>query len=397
MLKTIKNFFALERNVAVIGLSNIIWGSGAWLWIDFLPKYFEVLGATAVIIGILFSLHSLLKSFFHAFAGHLIDIIGRKKIYFLSLIIGLVAVLIYFVSPSWIFLVFGILLMAVTDGMAQTSESTIITESLRKNKRATGRATTHIISMITAAAIFPIGGLIIQKLGLLQGVKFSLFITLITLTISIIFVRIFLKETLKKKIKTKYTININLNSVTKFLKKLPKPVKYFITANVLSLFAWSMANLYFIFYAFDVIGIQPIEWGILTSIELLSLGFFTFLGAKISDKYGRRYTILSSLLMFALIPLIYVNSHNFLQLSALYFSMGLLGLGFSSIEAYIADHTSAKIRGKTIGVSDSLLTASTIPGPFVGGILFSMSPTIPFITSTIIGLVGFLIAWRFLK
>lgn len=98
-LKKIRNFFALERNVIVICVSNIILFSGFSLWNNFLPKFFGALGASAIIVGFLFSLESGLQTFFHILGGYFSDRYGRKRIFVLSTVLSAVALLVYYVSP----------------------------------------------------------------------------------------------------------------------------------------------------------------------------------------------------------------------------------------------------------------------------------------------------------
>jgi MFS family permease len=396
MIKKFRDFFALERNVAAIAATNIIWIAGIALWIDFLPKYFQSLGASIAIVGSLFSLHIVLTAIFHALGGYLSDLYGRKKIYVISLAIGTIPILIYFAAPYWTFLIPGIFLLSFSDGVNQTSDSILVTESLSKKKRATGRATIHIIGIAAAAVFFPIGGMIVQNFGINEGVKIGLLISSLVVPMSAIFANSFLKETLQKRLK-KPKFDFSLIPVISFLKKMPSQVKYLIFSRMFSLFAWSLIETYFIFYALDIIKIQPIEWGILTSVGVASFGLFTFLGAKISDRYGRKYVILTLFSAAAITPLLYIASTSFYHLALVQIFAGLLGIGLSSIDAYTADYTPKKIRGRSIGTANSLFTISMIPGPLVGGILFSIFPQAPFIVSAFVGFVSIILGWKLLR
>jgi hypothetical protein len=45
-------FFALKRNVVILLLAIIVIGAGEELWMRFVPKYLQALGAAPFIIGL---------------------------------------------------------------------------------------------------------------------------------------------------------------------------------------------------------------------------------------------------------------------------------------------------------------------------------------------------------
>ena len=49
--RAIRNFFALEDNILVLLGALLVIGMGEELWIRFMPKYLEALGASVVAIG----------------------------------------------------------------------------------------------------------------------------------------------------------------------------------------------------------------------------------------------------------------------------------------------------------------------------------------------------------
>ena len=47
----LRRVFALERNISVMGVMVFLLSSGEALWVGFLPKYLEALGASVAIVG----------------------------------------------------------------------------------------------------------------------------------------------------------------------------------------------------------------------------------------------------------------------------------------------------------------------------------------------------------
>lgn len=397
MLDRLRNFFALERNVAVLATTALIYMSAEGLWLQFIPKYFEALGTPIVLIGTLVSAYMGLVAVFHATGGFLSDIYGRKKMFVLATIVAVPALFFYIGAQGWwYFLLPAMVLMAMTTGITETTDSIMVTESLKKNKRATGRATIHVFMASIAMVSAPIGGYIIQSLGIVRGVEVSMYVNMVTAVAAALIAMFFLKETLRKR-KSKPRISLHPKLPVKFFMSLPIQVKRLILCRIFSLLAWSIAFPFFVFYALDVIGITPLQVGILFGIQAVSFAAFTMMGAKISDKYGRKYTILGLFASAALVPFLFTVSTSFAQLVPVSILWGMIGFGLSSIDAYTADHTPMRIRGKSIGIADTIYTASMIPGPIIGGILFVLLPQAPFWLSGAIGIVSVFLGLRLLR
>src|SRR5688572_23352254 len=70
--RRLANFLALRRNTCVLLGALILMGTGEKLWIGFVPKYLEVLGAGIFIIGLFDALQTLLGAVY-AYPGGWLD------------------------------------------------------------------------------------------------------------------------------------------------------------------------------------------------------------------------------------------------------------------------------------------------------------------------------------
>lgn len=396
MLGRLRDFFALERNVLVVCVMYVAWVSGAGLWMNVVNKYFESLGASVAVVGLLLSLYMVVKAVSHFIGGSMADIHGRKRVYINSMLVGVIGIGLYFLAPSWIFLIPGIIIMGIGDGVNQTADSILLTESVKKRKRATARATTFGFGIAAGAASFVVGGLIVEQMGVIDGTRFALLVSIFTVLAATVIGQIFLKETMSRP-KKNQTLDFHPLAPLRFFSGLPEQVRGLILSRFFSLLAWVVAESMFIFYAIDVIGVSYVEWGILGAASMAFFGFFAFLGGKLSDKYGRKPMIIGTFVCSAAFPVMFMFSTGFYHLLLIQVLMGGVGLGISSIDAYTADHTRKHARGKSIGTADSLFMVSTILGPAVGGLLYSLSPQLPFIAGSLLGAVAIPLAWKMLK
>jgi MFS family permease len=398
--RKIKEFFPFEINIVVFAISNVIYLTGFFAYTNFLPKFYEALGASTVIIGLLFTLENGAQQFFHLIGGYWSDRYGRKKIYLVSCLVSIMPLLIFYFAPSWVFLIPAILLVAFSDGVGGTAGSTIIMESVHKRKRATGWSLVQSAGTFAALVAAPFGGFVIDKFGIIPGFRFGLLIALVASVIDIIFMGLFLRETLKRKIKIAKKASVGLMSgirqMLNFLSKIPHKIKsYFLFVGLL-FFGMSLIQPFLIFYALDVIGIGAFEFGVLMAVMTGVSTASSIIGGKISDTKGRKRVLLAGVLMTVLSTLIFLFSKNFAQLILAAVLDGIATMGFSSIIPYVADHVKAGVRAKTLGLTNFILALSSAPAPLIGGWLYALSPSLPFIALVGVGGFTFFVGWKVL-
>jgi MFS family permease len=396
-LKTkLKNFFALERNIIVIIIANTLWSTMV-LYRGFLPKFYESLGATIFFVGLLFSLSDLFYSLSSFIGGHLSDAYGRKQIFVRTALIGHFLLLGYLFAPNWIFLIPFLILGNFVSGMGDASAQTMISESVPKKSRATGLASIYLTATIVSALIVPCGALLVQNYGMLDGVRAAILISFFFSLTGTIILFFYGKETLKRKLKKKIKFKLNFSELKEFFKSLPLSIKGMFFFASLLYFSSMLNTPYWIFYSLDVIKINSLEFGILESIQFITVAVFTFVGAKLSDKYGRKKILLLSIILSLIVPILFIFSKNFIQLIFVYVTGGASAFGFSTVFAYIADNINQKRRSRAIGMTNGLMTFASIPAPLIGSILYSIMPQYPFIFSSVLFAITLIVGMKFLK
>ena len=73
------DFLGLRRNTALLLVALVLAGTGERLWLGFVPKYLETLGATVFIIGMFDALQTLLGALYAYPGGWLTDHWGQRR------------------------------------------------------------------------------------------------------------------------------------------------------------------------------------------------------------------------------------------------------------------------------------------------------------------------------
>src|SRR5437660_11114409 len=78
------DFFGLKRNLVILLIAIFVIGAGEELWMRFLPKYLQALGATVFVIGLYDALRTLLGAIY-AYPGGLLVEFWRNRRSFIIL------------------------------------------------------------------------------------------------------------------------------------------------------------------------------------------------------------------------------------------------------------------------------------------------------------------------
>ncbi|SMO37592.1 TCR/Tet family MFS transporter [Gracilimonas mengyeensis] len=110
----------------------------------------------------------------------------------------------------------------------------------------------------------------------------------------------------------------------------------------------------------------------------------------LSDKYGRRPVLLSSLLGFGLNYILLGLAPTILWLFIARFLTGITGASFTTASAYIADISPPERRSQDFGLIGAAFGLGFIIGPALGGVLGEYGPRVPFFVSAGITLLNLL-------
>ncbi|UXN59510.1 TCR/Tet family MFS transporter [Phyllobacterium zundukense] len=120
---------------------------------------------------------------------------------------------------------------------------------------------------------------------------------------------------------------------------------------------------------------------------------FAPLIGNLSDRFGRRPILLTSVITFALDNLICALAPNFAILLIGRILSGISGGSYSTASAYIADVSTDENRAKNFGLLGIAFGIGFILGPIIGGFLGEFGPRIPFYGAALISFLNFVAAY----
>ena len=99
--RRLAEFFALKRNVVILLLAIIVIGAGEELWIRFVPKYLQALGAAPIIIGLYDAIKTLLGAIYAWPGGIVADRFGHRRALVAFNVVSVIGYAVVLLVPHW--------------------------------------------------------------------------------------------------------------------------------------------------------------------------------------------------------------------------------------------------------------------------------------------------------
>src|ERR1043165_984872 len=97
----ITEFFGLKRNLVILLLATFVIGAGEELWIRFIPKYLQALGAGIFVIGFFVAPPALLGAVFADPGGGVVDRWGHRRAFLAFNVFSIAGYSVVLLVPHW--------------------------------------------------------------------------------------------------------------------------------------------------------------------------------------------------------------------------------------------------------------------------------------------------------
>lgn len=374
----VADYLSLERNVTIASAAVFLLGMGEELWVKFLPKYLEALGAGPFVIGLFGTGQDFFDAVYQYPGGWLADTLGRRRSFLIFIALASLGYLIYLLSPSWPFVFLGLSFSMAWHSMASPAIFSIIGDALPKERRAMGFTLQSMLKRVPLIVAPLIGGAALARFGILRGIRLSLVATLLLAALTALLV---------------LAINIPVSPGEKtgiggVWRSFHSALKRLLISDIIIRICEGMAEIFIILYATNIIGISVAQFGALVAVQMTTSILVYIPAAKIADRIGRKPVVILTFICFALFPLTVVISRGFASLVIAFVIGGLREIGEPSRKAMIVDFAEPHLRARTVGLYYLMRSLTITPAAAIGGVLWKIAPAVPFVTAGSIGLIG---------
>jgi MFS family permease len=389
--KRAAEFFGLKRNLVVLLIATFVIGAGEELWIRFIPKYLQALGATIFVIGLFDALKTLLGAIYAYPGGLLVDRWGHRRAFLAFNLFSIAGYSLVLLLPHWGAVIAGMFLFLSWTCFSLPATFSLIGASLGPDRHAMGVGMQSVIKRLPIMVAPIVGGFFIDRFGIVNGVRLGLALSIV-LSAATVFVQRRLREDRAAAIPGTERWNF-----WQSLRAFDPPLRRLLFSDILVRFCERIPYAWVVIYAMDYVGVNAKEVGILTSVEVIVASLCIIPVSHFADKHGREPFVLATFGFFTLFPVALWLSGSFTLLVVAFAIRGLKEFGDTSRKALIIGYCSPERRGQMVGayylVRDLLVSTAAILGAW----LWKLGPGANFIGAAIFGLCGtvvYLIAIR---
>src|SRR5256714_15607581 len=197
--KQFADFFALKRNLVIILIAIFVNGTGEDLWMRFVPKYLQTLGASVFVIGLYDALRTLIGAIYAYPGGLLADRWGHRRAFITFNLVSIAGYALVLLIPHWGAVIAGMFLFLSWTCFSLPATFSLVAATLEANRYSMGVGVQMVIKRVPIM-IAPIsGGLLIDRFGVFSGVRMALAMS-IFLSAATIFVQREFREEPRQKV-----------------------------------------------------------------------------------------------------------------------------------------------------------------------------------------------------
>jgi len=382
------DFFGLKRNLVILLIAIFVIGAGEELWMRFVPKYLLAVGATVFVIGLYDALRTLLGAIYAYPGGVLVDIWGHRRAFIIFNAVSIAGYALVLLVPHWSAVIAGMFLFLSWTCFSLPATFSLIGAALEANRHSMGVGVQSVIKRlpIMIAPIF--GGMLIDRFGIINGVRVSLIISIFLSALTILVQRQLREETNDEARVAAVAAQPERWNFWRSLREFNSPMRHLLLSDILIRFCERVPYAWVVIFAMDYIGVSGRQVGILIAIEMLAATVCIIPASYYADRHGREPFVIVTFIMFTLFPISLLVSRSFSALVVAFMIRGLKEFGDTSRKAIVIGYSDPDRRGQTVGTYYLVRDLIVSTGAILGAYLWKLGPGLNFVGAAALGAAG---------
>jgi MFS family permease len=376
------DFFGLKRNLAILLVAIFVIGAGEELWMRFVPKYLQALGASILVIGLYDALRTLLGAIYAYPGGVIVDLWGHRRAFLAFNFISIAGYALVLLIPHWATVIAGMFLFLSWTCFSLPATFSLVGATLEANRYSMGIGVQSVIKRLPIMIAPICGGILIDRFGVIPGVRIALLISIL-LSGTTILVQRQLREEPKQEAEESAPWNFRRS----FL-EFNTPMRGLLLSDILIRFCERIPYAWVVIFAMDYIGMSGRQVGVLTTVEMLAATLCIIPASHFADRHGREPFVITTFVMFTLFPLSLLMSRSFSALIIAFAIRGFKEFGDTSRKALIIGYCDPERCGQMVGtyylVRDLVVSVAALLGAW----LWHLGPALNFLGAAAFGIAG---------
>ncbi len=384
------DFLGLRRSLLAMLLMAVLVGMGEKMAERFLPIYLIALGGSTLSIGLLNGLDNLLSALYAFPGGYLSDRLGYKRALLVFNLIALFGYLIVIFIPTWQAVLIGAVFFLSWSAISLPTTMSLVAAVLPQHKRTMGVSLHSLVRRIPMALGPLVGGALIGLFGERDGVRLAFAAAFGLGVIALLVQQALISATPKKQTNAE-------SSPLRAFRFISPDLRHLLVSDILVRFAEQIPYAFVVIWAVKNNHLTPLQFGVLTSIEMVTAMLVYIPVAYLADRSGKKPFVLITFGFFTLFPLVLLFADRFEVFVVAFIIRGLKEFGEPTRKALIMDLAPEDRKASVFGAYYLVRDVIVSLAAFSGALWWSISPQINFLVAFGFGLLGTLWFARFGK
>ena len=372
-------FFGLERNIVAVSAAMFLLALGENLWRRFIPRYLQALGAPIVAIGLFGTIEDLLDGLYQYPGGWIADRYGRRRALLSFIVLAAFGYAVYLAMNSWQLAFLALALVKAWDSMASPTLFAVVGDSLPRSMRTMGFTVQAVLRRVPIVIAPVVGGVMIARFGVHTGVRSGLLISIVLACATLLVVARINIPRIPQRVPT---------NILGVWRQFPSPLRWLLLSDVFIRVCDAMVDVFLVIFAVTIVGIGPKGFGVAIAVQSLTSILVYIPAARIARYTGKKPFVVMTFVAFTLFPLAIVAAPSFGWLLAAFVVGGLREIGEPARKALIIDLAEPEVRARVVGLYYLGRSVAIAPAAFIGGLLWKVSPVLPFYVAAAAGAIG---------
>jgi len=324
------HFLGLKRNMAGLLIMVVLVGLGEKMAERFLPLYLVALGGGIFSVGVLNGMDNLLSALYSFPGGYLSDRLGYKRALLLFNVTAMFGYAIVILFPYWQAVLVGAIFFVSWTAISLPATMAMVAHVLPKNKHTMGVSLHSLVRRIPMALGPIIGGTLIGLWGEVVGLRVAFAAAFILAGVSLLLQQKMIEDT--NQLAPQKTI-----ALSKSLELLTPSLRRLLVADILVRFCEQIPYAFVVIWCVSLNKITPLQFGILTTIEMVTALLVYIPVAYLADKSTKKPFVVVTFFFFTLFPFVLLLARSFTAMIIAFIIRGLKEFGEPTRKALIMD------------------------------------------------------------
>ena len=383
------DFFGLKRNLVILLIAIFVIGAGEELWMRFVPKYLQALGATVFVIGLYDALRTLVGAVYAYPGGLLADRWGHRNAFIIFNVVSIIGYALVLLIPNWGAVIVGMFFFLSWSCFSLPATFSLVGAALEAHRHSMGVGVQSVIKRLPIMIAPILGGMLIDHFGIILGVRIALIISIFLSGLTILVQRQLRDDSdADARIAAGTAPQSERWTFWRSFHEFNQPMRRLLLSDILIRFCERVPYAWVVIFAMDYIGVSAQQVGVLTTVEMLAATLCIIPASHYADRYRREPFVIVTFIMFTLFPISLLMSRSFSALVIAFVIRGFKEFGDTSRKALIIGYSDPGRRGQMIGsyylIRDLIVSA----GAILGAYLWKFGPALNFLGAAALGLAG---------